>query len=191
MPVQVEVVKEVLVTRLLSAVLEREPPRPVEAVATALGAGIEIPACDGGPLDRRMRGIGYLSRIVERDMFDAARRPMDGLADELRKAGAGVGWVDAVIGRCAALAREETLPRPAPTDPHAVLWRVPGPGGHVRHFVVAAAIAEVLSDPPRAKLPRGIDAGELKRSWTYGFVVRCCEEAFPPERMSEVNTIGQ
>jgi hypothetical protein len=30
-------------------------------------------------------------------------------------------------------------------------------------------------------LPAGInDAGELKRAWMYGFLVRCCEQALPP-----------
>lgn len=191
MPVQVEVVKEVLVTRILSTVLEREPPRPVAAVVAALGADLDIPVCDGGPLDRRMRGIGYLSRVVEGEMFDAASRPIDGLAEDLGRASVQIGWVDAVVGLCAGLAREETLSRPAPSDAHAVSWRVPGPGGHVRHFVVAAAIAEALSDRPGAEPPVGADAGELKRCWTYGFLVRCSEEAFPPERTSAANTIGR
>ena len=32
-----------------------------------------------------------------------------------------------------------------------------------------------------SRLAEGIyDAGELKRSWMYGFLVRCCEEALAP-----------
>jgi hypothetical protein len=183
MSVHPEVVKEVLVARIVGEVLDREPPRPAEAVSAALDSAIDLPVCDGGPLDLRMRGIGYLTRIVETEMFEPARKPLDGLGEEIRaRTSRGADWTDAVVGLCADLAREETLPRPAPTDAGAVSWRVPGPGGHVRHFVVAAAIAELLSDHPPAGLPGAADAGELKRCWTYGFMVRCCEQAYSPER---------
>jgi len=192
MSVHTEVVKEVLVAQVLAEVLAREPPRPPEAVRDALDAPLDLPACNGGPLDLRMRGIGYLTRIVEAEMFEPARRPLDGLGEELEGRIDGArDWADAVVGLCVGLAREETLRRPAPNDAGAVSWRVPGPGGHVRHFVVAAAIAEVLSDRPRAELPGVTDAGELKRCWTYGFMVRCCEEACPPVRTHVVDLTGR
>jgi hypothetical protein len=192
MSVHTEVVKDVLVARILGAVLDREPPRTAEAVMAALRAPLDLPVCDGGPLDLRMRGIGYLTRIVEAEMFEPARRPLDGLGDELEgRIGGGAEWTDAVAALCRGFAREETLPRPAPDDVGAVSWRVPGPGGHVRHFVVAAAIAEVLSERPGTALPGVTDAGELKRCWTYGFMVRCCEEACPPVRTHVVDLTGR
>ena len=54
-------------------------------------------------------------------------------------------------------------------------WRVPGPGGHVRHFLARRTIEEYLreADAP-VESPE-----ELKRPWMYGFFVRACEEALP------------
>jgi hypothetical protein len=207
MPVQVDVIKEVLVDRILAQALERLPGDPPPAVRDALEARLELPAADGGALDLRMRRIGYLTRIVEAELFEPARRPMDGLAERLaRELTAGAGWSGAVAALSGELAAAEPLSKPSPEDERAVTWKVPGPGGHVRHYVVAAAIAETLTpdepgdtrwsglsrgDPPGAALPLGgasgvgvppgvADAGELKRCWTYGFLVRCCEEAAPP-----------
>lgn len=184
MPVQVEVIKEVLVDRILGDALERYPGDPPALVGEALEAALDLPASDGGGLDLRLRRLGYLTRVVEAELFDPARQPMDGLGEELaRRRGDGEIWPGAVSGLCAELAAREPLPKPDPADDRATSWKVPGPGGHVRHFVVAAAIAEALELEPggRAALPPGIDdAGELKRSWMYGFLVRCCEESAPP-----------
>lgn len=33
-------------------------------------------------------------------------------------------------------ARAEPLGKPSPDEEAAMSWRVPGPGGHVRHFLV-------------------------------------------------------
>jgi hypothetical protein len=183
MPVQIEVIKEVLVDRLLGEVLTRYPGDPLPAVVDALTAEIDLPVADGGPLDLRMRRIGYLSRIVEAEMFDPARNPMDGLAGEVaERLEADGDWSAAVTAISFTRAREEPLPKPSPNDPKATSWQVPGPGGHVRHFVVAAAIAECLNEGDR-ELPDGVeDAAELKRCWMYGFLVRCCEEALPPPK---------
>jgi hypothetical protein len=184
MPVQVEVIKEILVDRILSDALDRYPGDPSAPVERALEAELDLPVWDGGALDLRMRRIGYLSRIVEAEMFDPAREPMEGLAEDLSERLAETGeWSAAASALSAELAREEPLPKPTPTDEGATSWKVPGPGGHVRHYVVAAAIADSLSGDAdgRAGLPEEVeDAGELKRSWMYGFLVRCCEQALPP-----------
>jgi hypothetical protein len=184
MPVQVEVIKEILVDRILGDALELYPGEPLAAVKDALEAELDLPVCDGGALDLRMRRIGYLSRIVEADLFEPARNPMEGLAEDLTERLAEPdGWAAAVSALSLELAREEPLPKPKPTDERATSWKVPGPGGHVRHYVVAAAIADAMSGDMdgQARLAEGIyDAGELKRSWMYGFLVRCCEEVLPP-----------
>lgn len=181
MPVHPDVVKEVLVDRILQGALGHEPVTAPAPVRRALEASLELPICDGGALDLRMRGIGYLSRRVEREMFESARQPLEGLAEVLRdRLAGGDDWPSAVSAVSSRFAETEPLPKPPPSDDRAVSWRVPGPGGHVRHYVVAAAIAEVLSQPGQI-LPAGItDASELKRCWTYGFLIRCCEEALPP-----------
>ncbi|HWC87920.1 MAG TPA: hypothetical protein VG388_15410 [Solirubrobacteraceae bacterium] len=184
MPVQVEVIKQVLVDRILTEVLERYPGEPVAAVADALGAELDLPVGDGGALDLRMRRIGYLSRIVESEMFEPARHPVENLAEDMTQRLAVTGdWSAAAAALSVALAREEPLPKPQPTDERATSWKIPGPGGHVRHFIVAAAIAECMSGDMNGDgaLPEGVDdAAELKRCWMYGFLVRCCEEASPP-----------
>jgi hypothetical protein len=185
MPVQVEVIKEVLVDRILGDVLERYPGDLAGPAAQALEADLDMPVCDGGALDLRLRRIGYLTRLVEADLFEPARTPMEGLADAVTARIAGAEeWSAAVSAVCAELARHEPLPKPTPDDERATSWKVPGPGGHVRHYVVAAAIADALSggdENGRGGLADGIeDAAELKRSWMYGFLVRCCEEALPP-----------
>ena len=187
MPVQVDVVKEVLVDRIVEDVLARLPANPRAAAASALRADLALGVTDGGPLDLRMRDVGYLSRVVEGEMFEPARAAAtELLGDFSHRIASGVGWAFAARAVCLELARSEPLPKPSPDDHRAVSWKVPGPGGHVRHYVVAAAIAELLSEGDEGRiahtLPVGIaDAGELKRCWTYGFMVRCCEEVVPPE----------
>lgn len=183
MPVHVDVIKEVLVDRILATVLERYPGEFGSPVETALEADLDPPLCAGGELDRRLRRVGYLTRIVEAEMFEPARAPLDALADPLgRSLGQAGDWSDAVTAVSAELAREEPLPKPEPKDERAVTWRIPGPGGHVRHYVVSAAIADALQSRGngQGRLPAALgDPGELKRSWTYGFLVRCCEEVLP------------
>lgn len=124
-----------------------------------------------GALARR----GYLARIVELELFEPANAPTPGLRDALEKLTAeGSGLDEAVASHSLSVAAGEPLARPSPED-GAFAWRVPGPGGHVRHYVAAQAIAELVREP-------GGDAtGELKRAWTYGFCVRCCEDALPAE----------
>ncbi len=184
MPVQVEVIKEILVDRILGDALELYPGEPSAAVKEALEADLDLPICDGGALDLRMRRIGYLTRIVEAELFEPARNPMEGLAEIMtERLTETEDWAAAASSVSLELAREEPLPKPQPTEEKATSWKVPGPGGHVRHYVVAAAIADAMSGDMdgQDRLAEGIyDAGELKRSWMYGFLVRCCEEVLPP-----------
>ncbi|HWF49402.1 MAG TPA: hypothetical protein VG294_02065 [Solirubrobacteraceae bacterium] len=184
MPVQVEVIKEILVDRILGDALELYPGEPPAAVKDALEADLDLPICDGGGLDLRMRRIGYLCRVVEADLFEPARHPMDGLAEDLTERLAEADdWAGAAGALSLELAGQEPLPKPKPTDEQATSWKVPGPGGHVRHYVVAAAIADSMSGDMdgQLRLPEGVyDASELKRAWMYGFLVRCCEEVLPP-----------
>ena len=104
--------------------------------------------------------LGYEMRIVEGELFDPARQAAGWLTEELRRRtedGADPRAAIEALGR--ELAAAEPEGRPAPDDEQASSWRVPGPGGHVRHYV-----AEQL-------------APAEKRSFMYGFFLRCCEEA--------------
>jgi hypothetical protein len=122
-------VKELLVDRIHGEVLRREPEATLER-------------------------MGYLTRVVETELFEAARAPMPWLAE----LSAGRGPADVAE----ELAAAEPLGAPDPADPSAATWRVPGPGGHVRHLVAMLALGE-----------RGQEA---KREWLRGFFRRCCEE---------------
>ena len=104
----------------------------------------------------RIARLGYLGRVIELERFEVARAPISWLADRLR---GDPGDDAALVG--AALAEEEPLGKPAPAD-GSPTWRVPGPGGHVRHLLAERAVGD---GPP-----------ELKRSWLLGFFVRCCED---------------
>jgi len=101
---------------------------------------------DGADVPRAAR-LGYLARIIEVERFAPAGRPATWLSGLLEASDAKEVSL--------RLAREEPLEKPTPSE-GAPSWRVPGPGGHVRHFLA-------------------LRAGD-KRSWMLGFFARCCEE---------------
>lgn len=103
--------------------------------------------------DSRLSRLGYWARVVERERFVPARKPVAWLSDLLLD--------DAIASVSAALAQAEPLDKPSPADAPPS-WRIPGPGGHVRHFMAMRAVG----DGPM----------ENKRSWMFGFFARCCEE---------------
>lgn len=121
-----DLVREVMVERIASLVREREP---------------------GGDAAT----LGYAARIVETELFAAAREPMPWLTEQLETAGPEL--------LAARLAAAEPLERPDPGSAVAS-WRVPGPGGHVRHYLALALVER-----------------EGKREFLRGFFRRCCEEA--------------
>jgi hypothetical protein len=149
MSVRTEVVEEVLIPSLLEAALERED-RPLPEQAEAALARME------DPLSVRLARLGYLAREVELERFAPARQRMPWLANH----------------DPAELAAEEPLEKPRPDDQRAATWRVPGPGGHVRHLLAMRAAAHVAREGDGAA-----DARELKRAWVYGFLLHCREEA--------------
>jgi hypothetical protein len=150
--VKTELVLEHLISSIVAHVEELYPGHPPDQVA------------DRGPLAIR----GYLARIAETDMFAAARAPTRELGEALRLA-------DGAVGRVAdELASREPVEKPSPDDDRAFSWRVPGPGGHVRHLLALAAVQDA-----------GLDDRRLKREWMYGFAFRCCEEALGLARRPE------
>lgn len=110
---------------------------------------------------------GYFVRVTEADLFEPARKPSGWLADELdANTGAGASpWPGAVAELAARLSEREPAVRPDPDNTDAVSWRIPGPGGHVRHYVAVRLC--------------GAQEPALKRDVIYGFLVRCCEETRP------------
>ena len=193
MAVRAELVKEFLVDRLVGEVEERYPGEIAAAPARALEAVVEAPWVGARSettsqevleLAAGLARKGYLSRLVETELFGPARSATPGLGEMLsgRVASVGEDWVDAVIALSGELAGSEPLGRPDPDQERSLSWRVPGPGGHVRHYVALETVALTVPKGPggQAAIPGGIEKRALKQCWFYGFYVRCCEEALPP-----------
>ena len=154
------------------------PPEHILPVLEA-DAGLET-GCQDAKLDKGLRHAGYLTRVVEVEMFEPARRSAEWIPEMLNERLADDGdWARAVTEACTDLANSEPLGKPSPDDERARTWRIPGPGGHVRHYASSRAIGEELG---RVNVIAEIgDPSELKRLWLYGFFVRACEEALPPD----------
>jgi len=151
MAVRTEVVQETMVARLVQLVRADPGTGPHN-----LGSFADW--------DLDLATAGYKLRRVERRLFEPARRPLPELVQRLAERADGRAADDDTMARVARdLALREPLGRPEPGDENAVTWRVPGPGGHVRHYVATELVEN-----------RG---PELKRAVVYGFLVRCCEEA--------------
>jgi len=163
--VQARVVKETLVGSLADAVAARLS-LPLEAPVEAA-----LSARPDGPL-RLLARAGFHARAIQLERFEPARAPVTWLGAELRgRRTEGVGWSEAASVVASELARDEPADRPDPGDERAVTWKIPGPGGHVRHFVAERAHADyALGESP----------GDAKRAWVLGFLVHCCVEAAPP-----------
>jgi hypothetical protein len=173
-------VAKTLVEAVFTRVQERPDPTPPGPVGAALDDPIlSFVHASEGRVEMRMRRAGYLARVVEVELFDPAKQPAAWLAALLRDAVAGGGdWTAALTATCADLARAEPVGKPHPDDPAASTWRVPGPGGHVRHYLVRRTIEEHLQGEDRSRPFEG-DPADLKAPWAYGFLLRACEEVLP------------
>jgi hypothetical protein len=157
--VSTELVVEQLVSRVLGRALElRAQGLPKESDGVI----------EAGPEPHQLARLGYASRIAETEMFEPARKPMPWFSERV-ESGASVATV------CRELAAEEPDDKP---DPGEGSWRVPGPGGHVRHYLALAAADDVIHGGSNGKpgATRELSAGEAKRCFLYGFYARCCEE---------------
>ncbi len=175
-PVDTGLVLQTLVERMFGLIEGRRSEGPPEPVAGVLAAA-DLRLAGGDPqVEADLRYAGYLARVVELELFEPARRAAEWIPELLIERFASTAtWDEAVAGTCADLARSEPLGKPSPDDEAAMSWRVPGPGGHVRHFLARRTIEEYLRDADApVESPE-----ELKRPWLYGFFVRACEEALP------------
>jgi hypothetical protein len=146
----------------------------IETVSGRLGEPLdsEVEAALGSTSDARLARMGYLARAIEVERFERAREPMPWLAEHLeRHRTDGVAWSEAAAAAAKQLAATEPSQRPEPDDDHAVSWKIPGPGGHVRYYL-ALRSADGDGDP------RG---DEARRAWLSGFLVHCLREAAAPE----------
>lgn len=178
--VRTGLVLETLVEDVFARVEERRAEAPPAEIAAVLGAEHEhLAGKNDAALDYALRHAGYLARVIEVELFAPARAAAEWVPGMLRERFARTNsWPEAVSGACSELAAAEPLGKPSPEDGGATSWRIPGPGGHVRHYLARRTIEEHL----RAREePIAGDPAELKRPWLYGFFVRACEEALPDE----------
>lgn len=179
--VRTDVVQRFLVEGLLDAALARMEDELAPEVGATLDRALEAlagaydvePSDEAGSAAGRLARAGYATRLIERERFEPAREPAAWLEELLRTrfARPGSDWPATVAAVSGELARREPAAKPRPDDPDAATWRVPGPGGHVRHLLALGAAGRLAPDG---------DTAELKRCWTYGLLVRACEEAWPP-----------
>jgi hypothetical protein len=169
-----------LVEAVVARVQEIHLPHPPETVATALeDLDLAFVSANEGRTEMDMRRQGYLARQVEIEMFEPAQKPAGWLRAPLQEHFAVTAdWTAAIVATCADLARGEPVAKPHPEDPAAATWRVPGPGGHVRHYVARRMIEDMLQGRDH---PFDGDPAELKLPWIYGFFVHACQEVLPPQ----------
>jgi hypothetical protein len=179
-------VGQTLVEAVFTRVQQRPAPTPPDPVGPALDdPDLAFARNDEARLEMRLRRAGYLARVIEVELFDPAKQPAKWLAGLLQERFAQTGdWTAALAGACADLARAEPVGKPHPDDPAATTWRIPGPGGHVRHYVARRTIEEYLKGRDR-RLDG--DPADLKIPWAYGFFVRACEEVLPDDVSLPVN----
>jgi hypothetical protein len=168
MRVRTELVLEQLVSRVLG--------RALELRREGLDPETE-PVLNEAPEPQELARLGYTSRIAETEMFAPARKPMPWLGEMLdQRPDSGT---DGIAELCRELAGDEPDEKP---DPGQGSWRVPGPGGHVRHYLALAAADELRHGRGNGEpaITRELSVGEAKRCFLYGFYARCCEEADAP-----------
>ena len=176
-PVNTSVLLQTLVEAVHEQVEERRAARALIKTPPALDADQVLIGDNDPAIERALRVSGYLARVVEVDLFEPAQAHAPWVAMRVAAASADAeDQDDAVATLCGELARAEPIAKPSPDDPQAMSWQVPGPGGHVRHYVARRAIEEVLRG---RETPIEGDPADLKRAWMYGFFVRTVEEALP------------
>src|SRR5262245_26029477 len=132
MRVRTDLVLDQLVSRVLGRALELRSGRFDPETEGIL---------DDAPDPKALARIGYTSRLTETEMFEPARAPMPWLAEMLEdRTASASSRPKAIADVCRELAAEEPEGKP---DLGEGTWRVPGPGGHVRHFLALAAADEL------------------------------------------------
>jgi hypothetical protein len=184
-PVDTRLVLETLVEKVHDLVDERLGIEPPEVILPVLDSKEQLAVASKYPaLDKGLRRAGYFTRVIEVEIFEPAQSVADWIPGMLEERFAKTAdWSAAVVSICTEIARAEPLEKPDVDDDSAWSWRVPGPGGHVRHYLARRAIGDQLQRDPEQG-PVG-DPTELKRPWIYGFFVRACEEALPPQALPD------
>jgi hypothetical protein len=180
-PVDTRVVLDTLVEKVHDLVDERLEKEPPATILPTLDSKEQLVVATKYPaVDRRLRRAGYFTRVIEVEIFEPAQSVAEWIPEKLEERLEKHGNAsDAIVSICTEIAKAEPIDKPDPDDENAWSWRIPGPGGHVRHYLSRRAIGDALTrDPEQGPVN---DPAELKRPWIYGFFVAACEEALPPE----------
>ena len=183
-PVKTNVVIDTLVEKVHDLVEERLLTEPPDEVLPVLDSREQLVVATKYPaVDRGLRRAGYFTRVIEVEIFEPAQSVAEWIPELLEERfEQHGGWSDAIVSICTEAARVEPIETPDVADENAWSWRVPGPGGHVRHFLARRSIGSHLQrDPEQGPVD---DPAELKKPWIYGFFVRACEEALPTGALS-------
>ena len=183
-PVKTNVVIDTLVEKVHDLVEERLLTEPPDEVLPVLDSREQLVVATKYPaVDRGLRRAGYFTRVIEVEIFEPAQSIAEWIPKRLEERFEQHGeWSDAIVSICTEAARVEPIEKPDVDDENAWSWRVPGPGGHVRHFLARRSIGSHLQrDPEQGPVD---DPAELKKPWIYGFFVRTCEEALPEGALS-------
>ena len=182
MSVRTELVREHLVSMILGSALDRGTAGIPERAAAEMEDAIEAVADpglresatdDARGLATDTARIGYVCREVELEQFEPARSDQERIRELLESVDRRASHAGAV--RAARdLARAEPDGRPDP-DGATASWRVPGPGGHVRHYVAVEAADRIRRRAGVGAAAIPLPAAELKRCWLFGFLLRCFE----------------
>ena len=178
-PVETRVVLDTLVEKVHDLVADRLDGEPPEAILPVLDSKKQLVVATKYPaVDRGLRRAGYFTRVIEVEIFEPAQSIAEWIPEKLEERYAKTGeWGDAIVSICTEIARAEPIEKPDPDDENSWSWRVPGPGGHVRHYLARRSIGDHLQkDPEQGPVS---NPAELKQPWIYGFFVRACEEALP------------
>jgi len=180
-PVDTRVVLQTLVEKVHDLVEDRLATEPPEAILPVLDSKEQLVVATKYPaVDKGLRRAGYFTRVIEVEIFEPAQSIADWIPDLMEERLAKTGdRSEAIVSICTEIARAEPLEKPNLDDENAWSWRVPGPGGHVRHYLARRSIGDHLQrDPEQGPID---DPTELKQPWIYGFFVRACEEALPQD----------
>ena len=187
-PVKTNVILDTLVERVHDLVEERLLTEPPDEVLPVLDSKEQLVVATKYPaVDRGLRRAGYFTRVIEVEIFEPAQEVAEWVPELLEERFAKTSdWGQAIVSICTEIAKAEPIDKPDVDDENAWSWRVPGPGGHVRHFLARRSIGSHLQrDPEQGPVP---DPAELKQPWIYGFFVRTCEEALPAGALSSTGS---
>lgn len=183
-PVKTNVILDTLVERVHDLVEDRLLTEPPEEILPVLDSREQLVVATKYPaVDRGLRRAGYFTRVIEVEIFEPAQKVAEWVPELLEERFAKTSdWGQAIVSICTEIAKAEPIDKPDVDDENAWSWRVPGPGGHVRHFLARRSIGSHLQrDPEQGPVD---DPAELKQPWIYGFFVRTCEEALPAGALS-------